>query len=145
MKILWFLFVVLLVCNAPCAIAQDPEPMKPEWLARDFESVELVSLLASPSALTVQGIKDILRVGDSGEETDLGFDATTFDIGKGNGYTRLYTEGLVFKGNIAFYKLGIETSSEHWARIRERVIELWKQNRGPDFKETETGLIRPNE
>ena len=140
MKILW-LFIVLLVCHTPYAIAQDPEPMNPEWLAKDFQSLELVSLLASPSALTVQGIRDILRVGDSGEEEDLGFDATTFDIGKGNGYTRLYVEGLVFKGNIGFYKIGIETSSEHWSRIRERVIDLWKHNRGPDFDETETGIL----
>jgi hypothetical protein len=142
MKILWFWFIVLFVCYTPSAVAQDPEPLNPEWLAKDFQSVELVSLLASPSALTVQGIRDILRVvGDSGDDEDLGFDATTFDIGKGNGYTRLYVEGLVFKGNIGFYKIGIETSSEHWSRIRERVIELWKHNRGPDFDETETGIV----
>lgn len=140
-NILWFWFIVLLVCHTPYAAAQELEPLKPEWLARDFQSLELIPLLASPSALTVQGIEDILRVGDSGEEEDLGFDASTFEIGRGNGYTHLNVDGLVFKGNIGFYKIGIGASSEHWARIRERVIELWKQNGGPDFTETETGIV----
>ena len=141
MKILRFWFVVLLVCHVSYAPAQEPEPLRPEWVAADFRSLELVSLLASPSALTVQGIKDILRVRGDHEEQDLGFDATTFEIGKGHGYTSLYAEGLVFKGNIGFYKIGIRSSSETWPRIRERVIELWKQNRGPDFAETETGIV----
>lgn len=141
MKILRFWLIILLVCHTPYVAAQDPKPLNPEWLAEDFRSLELVSLLASPSALTVQGIRDILRVGDSGEEEDLGFEATTFDIGKGNGYTRLYAEGLTFKGNIGFYKFGIDASSESWPRIRERVIELWKQNRGPDFTETGSGIV----
>ena len=141
MRILCFWSIVLLVCYTPYAAAQEPEPLNQEWLAADFRSVELISLLSSPSALTVQGIRDILRVGDSGEEEDLGFDATTFYIGKGNGYTHIYAEGLVFKGNIGFYKVGIEASSERWPRIRERVIELWKQNRGPDFNETESGIV----
>jgi len=141
MKILRFWLIVLLVCHTPYVAAQDPKPLNPEWLAKDFQSFELIPLLASPSALTVPGIRDLLRVGDSGEEEDLGFEATTFDIGQGNGYTRLYAEGLTFKGNIGFYKFGIEASRESWPRIRERLIELWKQNRGPDFTETETGIV----
>ena len=141
MKILRLWFIILLVCHTTYAGAQDQERLRPDWLARDFRSLELVSLLASPSALTVQGIRDILRVGDSGEEEDLGFDASTFDIGRGNGYTHLQVEGFVFKGNIGFYKFRVEASSENWPLIRERVIELWKQNRGPDFSETERGIV----
>jgi len=82
-----------------------------------------------------------LGVGDDGKEDDLGFGASTFDIAKGNGYTALYVEGFVFRGTIGFYKVGIRGSCESWPRIRERVIDLWKHNHGPDFKESDCGLV----
>lgn len=139
---LWFVVVLFASLGYPVAhaSAQEREPLEPEWLARDFRSVELVSLLNSPSALTVQRISDILHLGDSGEVEEFGFDATTFELVRGNGYTSLYVEGLVFKGNIGVYKVGIRASSDSWPRIRERVIDLWKHNRGPEFTETDAGI-----
>jgi hypothetical protein len=138
----WFAasFVLILACHV-ASVAQEQEPLKPEWLAEDYQSVELISLLASPTPLTVQGIRDILGVGDDGEEKDLGFGASTFDIAKGHGYTGIYVEGFVFRGTIGFYKVGIRGSSESWPRIRERVIDLWKHNHGPDFTESDSGLV----
>lgn len=142
MNILRFIFVVLFATfgYTPYAVAQEQAPLNAEWLARDFQAIELVSQLTSPSALTVQRIKDILEVGDDGQEDDLGFDTTKFDLGRGNGYTRLYVEGLAVKGRMAVYKIGIESSGS-WPRIRERIIELWKQNHGPEFTETATGIV----
>ncbi|HKY30458.1 MAG TPA: hypothetical protein VJM12_21180 [Pyrinomonadaceae bacterium] len=136
----WFVATLsLFVFYTPC-IAQKPEPLRPEWLAEDYKSIELVSLLASPAPLTTQRIRDILGVEDDGEEKDLGFDASIFDIGKGHGYTTLYVEGFVFRGTIGFYKLGIRASPEIWPQIREHVIDLWKHNHGPEFTESESGL-----
>ena len=142
MNTLRFIFVVLLAAfgYAPYAAAQEQKPLEPEWLARDFRSVELVSQLTSPSALTLQRIKDILEVGESGEEEDLGFETTRFDLGRGNGYTRLYVEGIAVKGRIAVYKIGIESYGS-WPLIRDRIIELWKHNGGPEFVETAIGIV----
>jgi hypothetical protein len=117
-------------------------PLRTDWLARDCRSVELISSLASPVALTVQTIRDFLGLPeDSGEEEDLGFGASRFELGKGNGYTSLQVEGVVFRGRIAFYKVGIYGSAESWPRIRERIIDLWKHSNGPEFKESKDGLV----
>lgn len=142
MNIRRFLLVILLaaLAHTPYAAAQEQKPLNAEWLARDFRAIELVSQLTSPSALTVQRIKDILEVRDDGQEDDLGFDTTRFDLGRGNRYTRLYVEGLTVKGRIGVYKIGID-ASENWPLIREQVIELWKQNHGPEFTETATGIV----
>lgn len=135
-----FTLITLIFCSG-YSFAQEQVPLRPDWLANDYKSVELISLLASPAPLTPQRIRDILDLEDDGEDRDLGFGASTFDIGRGHGYTSLYVEGLVFKGTIGIYKLGIRGSSESWPRIRERIIDLWKQNHGPSFSESETGLV----
>lgn len=138
----WLFALTLNFFCSTTYIAQQPEPLRSDWLDEDFKSIELISLLGSPTPLTVQGIRDILRVEDSGEEDrDIGFDATTFEIQRGNGYTTLYLKGLVFKGNIGMYRIEILATSETWPRIRERVIDLWKHNRGPDFIESDTGIV----
>jgi hypothetical protein len=144
-NIVRYRFVILssalvLVCASNIA-AQEQEPLEAEWLAKDLQSVELISSLASPSALTVERIKDVLSLGKDGELEDLGFDMISFDLAIGNGYTRLYVEGLAVKGSIASYKLGIEASSESWPHIRERIIEVWKENGGPEFTETDSGIM----
>jgi len=132
--------LALIVCHTSYA-SQIQEPLSAEWLAEDYKSIELIPLLASPTPLTVQRIRDILGVGDDGEEEDLGFGASTFDIAKCHGYTTLYVEGFVFRGTIGFYKVGVRASRERWPRIRKHVIDLWKQNHGPDFTESDDGLI----
>ena len=132
--------LTLFLCSVSC-VAQDQAPLNSEWLAADYKSIELISILASPGSLTTQKIRDVLDVGDSGEEKDLGFGASTFYIGKGHGHTSLNVEGFVFAGTIGFYKVGIRASAATWPRIREHIIDLWKQNNGPDFKESEDGLV----
>ena len=122
-------------------VAQGPEALRLDWLAKDYKSVELLVLLGSPGPLTVQGIRDILSVKDDGEERDIGFGASTFEIVRRHGYTTLYVEGFAFNGSIGFYKVGMRSSNEIWPRIRERVIHLWNNNRGPGFNETETGIV----
>ena len=132
--------LVLLVFSVSCA-ALEQEPLRPEWLAEDYKSIELISQLASPAPLTIQAIRDILQIGDSGDEDDLGFGAIMFEFRKGNGYTALYVEGFVFKGAIGFYKLEIQSSPESWPKIRKHIINLWQHNNGPNFIECETGVV----
>ena len=143
MRSLSFRYIVLgtllLLCRA--SYGQGQEPLRSDWLAKDYRSIELISVLESPLPLTTQRIRDILGVESDHDEDDLGFGASTFNITKGHGYTALYVEGFVFRGTIGFYKLGIRASNESWPRIRERIIDLWKQNHGPDFHESETGLV----
>jgi hypothetical protein len=140
MKQFFFLPVGLLILlSFPCR-AQQREPLNQEWLAKDYASMELISLLASPAPLTTQKILDILGVRDKAEE-DLGFGATRFNVRKGNGYTSLSVEAFVFKGRIGSYKLQLDSSRESWSRIRERMIGLWRQHNGPGFDKGESGLI----
>jgi len=142
MKRSFFLPVGLLILlSFPCS-AQELEPLNREWLADDYRSRELISFLATPAPLTTQKIMDILGVGDKDEaEEDLGFGANKFNIRKGHGYTSLSIEAFVFKGTIGSYKLELDSSPENWIRIRERMIELWRQNNGPSFEEGERGLV----
>ena len=142
MKRSLFLSVGLLILLSFAGKAQELEPLNPEWLADDYRSMELISLLASPAPLTIQKILDILGVGDKDDpEVDLGFGATRFNVRKGNGYTSLSVEAFVFRGTIGSYKLEIESSPESWTRIRKRMIELWRQHNGPGFEEGGSGLI----
>src|ERR1044072_4141841 len=132
---------LLILLSFPCN-AQQLEPLNREWLADDYRSMELISLLASPAPLTTQKIMDILGVDDKDDtEEDLGFGANKFNVRKGHGYTSLSIEAFVFKGTIGSYKLELDSSPENWTRIRERMIELWQQNNGPSFEESERGLI----
>ncbi len=141
MKRFFFLLSLLILLSFPCD-AQELEPLNREWLADDHRSMELVSLLASPAPLTTQKIMDILGVRDKDDtEDDLGFGATKFNVRKAHGYTSLSIEAFVFKGTIGSYKLELDSSPENWPRIRERLIELWRQNNGPSFEEGEGGLI----
>ena len=132
---------LLILLSFPCN-AQQLEPLNREWLADDYRSMELISLLASPAPLTTQKIMDILGVDDKDDtEEDLGFGANKFNVRKGHGYTSLSIEAFVFKGTIGSYKLELASSPENWTRIRERMIELWQQNNGPSFEEGDRGLI----
>lgn len=144
MKSFYFFLVTSLTlsfsCPASC-FAQEQSPLRTDWLAEDYKSIELISVLASPAPLTTQRIRDILDVGDDGEEEELGFGGSSFDIAKGHGYTTLYVEGFAFRGTIGSYKVGIRASRESWPRIREHIIDLWKQNHGPDFNESDDGLV----
>lgn len=141
MKQFFFLPVVLLILLSFRCGAQELKPLNQEWLAKDYRSMELVSLLASPAPLTTQKILDILDVSDKDDaEEDLGFGAIRFNAGRGHGYTSLSVEAFVFRGAIGWYKLELHSSPESWTRIRERMIELWHQNNGPGFVEGERGI-----
>lgn len=142
MKRFFFLPVGLLILlSFPCS-AQELEPLNREWLADDYASMKVISLLASPAPLTTQKIMDILGVGDKDDaEEDLGFGAIRFIVVKGHGYSSLSVKAFVFRGTIGSYKLELDCSPESWTRIRERMIELWQQSNGPSFQESERGLI----
>src|ERR1044072_3538562 len=102
---------LLILLSFPCA-AQEVEPLNPEWLANDYSSMQLISLLASPAPLTPQKIMDILDVRDKDDaEEDLGFGAIRFNVRKGNGYTSLSVEAFVFRGTIGSYKLELDSSN----------------------------------
>jgi hypothetical protein len=142
MKRFFFLPVGLLILlSFPCD-AQQLEPLNRVWLADDYRSMELISLLATPAPLTTQKIMDILDVSDKDDtEEDLGFGANKFNVRRGHGYTSLSIEAFVFRGSIGSYKLELDSSPENWTRIRERMIELWREHNGPSFEEGERGLI----
>ena len=132
---------LLILLSFPCG-AQELEALNPEWLAKNYRSINLISILASPAPLTTQKIMDILGVPDKDDaEEDLGFGAIRFNAMSGHGYTSLSVEAFVFRGTIGFYKLELHSSPERWTRIRERMIELWQQNNGPSFEERESGII----
>ena len=49
-------FTLLFFC--PAHFAQEKEPLRPDWLAEDYNSIKLISSLASPAPLSTQRIRE---------------------------------------------------------------------------------------
>ena len=70
MKRLYFCLLTsfTLIFSSASSLAQEQVPLRSDWLANDYKSVELISLLASPAPLTPQRIRDILGLEDDGDD-----------------------------------------------------------------------------
>ena len=141
MKRLSFSLAIALILLAQVPCAAQEKALKHEWLIKDYESIELISHLNSPATLSIPRIRELTDLQDSGDEHDLGFGGSRFYLRKGHGYSALNIEGVTFKGQIAFYRIELQTDRETWRRIRGNIIDIWMHNRGPNFTETETGLV----
>jgi hypothetical protein len=61
------------------------------------------------------------------EEQDFGFGGKRLDLGKGNGYSKMFVEAFLFNGRVAYYELGIESYSNEWPRIRDYIVDAWRK------------------
>ena len=51
-----------------------------------------------------------------------------------------YVHALIFNGRVAQYEAGIESYSQECPSIRQRVIDKWKENHGPEVSVEEHGI-----
>lgn len=133
------LSLLLLLVSGHSLPAQDNQPLKKEWLARDIEALTILPKLTPLENQTFEGIQEILGLHKYRDEDDLGFGARTFSFSKGNGYTNLIFTGFVFNGKIGSYRIAVYSTSS-WPRIRQFIIEAWKQNSELRFEEGDYGM-----
>jgi hypothetical protein len=130
----------MLICTAHAAALAQAKPLVAEWVNEDLQGVSAVVQLLPFENQNIEKIKATLRKDWHVEETDLGFGAKYLDLAKGRGYSAGYVHALIFNGRVAQYEAGIESYSPEWPNIRQRVIDKWKENNGPEVSVEEHGI-----
>lgn len=122
-----------------CVQAQD-KPLVAEWVNNDLEGVSAVRQLIPFEKQNIQVVKARLRKDWSIEETNLGFGGLYLTLAKGQGYAKSYVYALIYEGRVAMYEAGIESYSDEWPKIRERVLEKWEAEDLPQVALGEHGI-----
>jgi hypothetical protein len=134
------LLISLLLFVQLSARGQEKKLVK-EWVNKDVEGVSSIVRLIPFEHQNVERLKVQLKKNWHVEETDLGFKAKYLEIEKGWGYSKGYVHALIYDGRVARYEAGIESYSEEWPQIRDRVRGQWEAVQGPDVTEDEHGLV----
>lgn len=121
------LIAFLLVSSLTIASAQSSEPLEAAWIKEDIASVAIVLNLSPFENQSISLLKGRLKDTWSVEEQDFGFGGKRLDLGKGNGYTKMFVEAFLFNGRVAYYELGIESYSNEWPRIRDDIVQAWRK------------------
>lgn len=132
-----YLLLPLLIFVKP-SFAQENELVK-EWIQKDVEAAKLVRKLLQNLPQDENKIAEIIgsRVTHSLEE--LGFGAKRIEESQGFGYSSIIVSAFIFKGSIIKYRITIGNSL-NWEKVREPIIDGWKQNAQITFKEYEDGV-----
>jgi len=131
---------LIFLCVAHISAIARAKPLVAEWVNEDIEGVSSIVELIPFEKQNIEGVKTRLRKDWHVEETNLGFGAKYLEIEKGRGYSKGYVHALIFNRRVAQYEPGIESYSHEWSRIRQRVIDRWKESKGPEVAEEEHGL-----
>jgi hypothetical protein len=102
------LIAFLLIGSRTVASAQSSEPLEAAWVKEDIASVAIVLNLVPFENQSISLLKARLKDAWSVEEQDFGFGGKRLDLGKGNGYTKMFVEAFLFNGRVVYYELGIE-------------------------------------
>jgi hypothetical protein len=121
------LIAFLLIGFRTVVSAQSSEPLVAAWVEEDIASVAIVLNLLPFENQSISQIKARLKDTWSVEEQDFGFGGKRLDIGKGNGYTKMFVKAFLFNGRVAYYELGIESYSKEWPRIRDDIVDAWRK------------------
>lgn len=130
--------VVLLVFTS--TFGQKKKLVK-EWVDEDVEGVSSILGLIPFEQQDIEKVKARLRKDWHVEETNLGFGAKYLELEKGRGYSKGYVHSLIYNGQVAQYEAGIESYSEEWPQIKQRIYERWKADKGPESFADEHGLV----
>lgn len=131
----------IILLSQATMLAQGKKKINPEWLAADIVAVQLIHQIMPLEQQSVDHIKSVLNDDTIYNETDLGFGAKGFRITKKNGYTSLDIEGFSFDSEIGYYKISVISDRENWQKVRTEIIEAWKSQVGPNYKEAEYGMM----
>jgi hypothetical protein len=132
---------LILVCVAHVSAMAQAKPLVAEWVNEDIEGVSAIVELIPFERQNIEGVKARLRKDWHVEETNLGFGGKYLELEKGRGYAKGYVHALIYNGRVAQYEVGIESYSEEWPKIRQRVSNRWKESKGPEVSEEEHGLV----
>ena len=132
------LLCLLLLCGPVC-IAQDKEPLRADWLAKDVEVLErYLPSLKQNEPITIPALETVFETPIS--DNDLGFGGATFTISKPGGYTHLTVSGFIFNGNLGYYTIALRGSSS-WPMIRTVLIDTWKRTSDLEIAEGKDGIF----
>lgn len=131
---------LIFVCAAHVSTMAQAEPLVSEWVNDDIKGVLSVVQLIPFEKQNLEKVKASLQKDWGVEETDLGFGAKYLELEKGQGYTKGYIYALIYDGRVAQYEAGIESHSEAWPRISQRINDKWKESNGPEVPMEEHGL-----
>jgi hypothetical protein len=132
------LLLILLVPAYCLAQRQVREALVPDWVHKDVKGIKFVMGLAP---IEKRGIGDVEKQFEDFEfkhaawsdKSSLGFGAERIKLNMGLGYTTVYIDYLVFKGQIVHYTIGARVSSKNWPHHGETVMNAWKEAGGPAF------------
>lgn len=121
------LIAFLLIGSRMVASAQSSQTLEAAWVKEDIASVAVVLNLVPFENQSISLLKARLKDAWSVEEQDFGFGGKRLDLGKGNGYTKMFVEAFLFNGRVAYYELGIESYSNEWPLIRDYIVDAWRK------------------
>lgn len=132
---------LILVCTAQVAALAQAKPLVTEWVNEDIQGVSAVVQLLPFENQNIEKVKVGLRKDWHVEETDLGLGAKYLELEKGQGYSMGYVHALIYNGRVAQYEAGIQSYSDEWPRIRQRISDEWRNRKGPEISAEEHGIV----
>ena len=140
-QILLILAWLVCACAFYSSALGQSKPLVTEWVNEDIHGLSAITQLIPSEKQNIEGVKARLRKDWHVEEYNLGFGAKYLELEKGWGYSKGYVHALTYNDRVAQYEAGIESYSEHWPQIKGRIVNEWKENRGPEVSEEEHGLV----
>lgn len=122
------------------AQSKTEEPLNLEWVKNDVEGVAVFLKWLPIENQNIEVLKTQLTKDWAIDDDALGFGAKRVRLQKGYGYSAVYLDVLTFKNKVAYYEIGVTGSLSDWSRYREQIINVWKQNGGPEFTEKDAEL-----
>lgn len=135
------LLLISLVLLVPVSVCGQEKKLVKEWVDEDVEGVSAIVRLIPFEQQNIEILKSQLKKNWHVEETALGFKGNYLELEKGWGYSKGYVHALIYDGRVARYEAGIESYSDEWPQIRDRVFGKWKAEKGPEVTKDEHGFV----
>ena len=97
------LVVILLIACSAVVTPQNTEPLQAAWVKEDIDGIAMLLKFLPFENQTIPLVKARLKDTWSVEEADFGFGGKRLDLGKGNGYTKMFVEAFLFNGQVACF------------------------------------------
>lgn len=135
------LFLAFGILAVQIVASAQEEPLNLEWVQEDVKGVGALLRLMPIDKQNIAALKKQLNEEWGVEDELLGFGAHRVSFSKGYGYSSAKIDVFTFRGEVAYYEISIDGSSEKWGRYREKIVETWLQNSGPEFTEISSSLF----
>ncbi len=142
-----FLPCVLLLAFATTVSSQDQT--NSEWLAKDVQNVRHFLSLLPIERLPFNLLEEEFdrkfivngrKVSFLRHPEDFGFGYRQVEIGVPGGYCSIFVRGFLLDYEYVRFKAGVTCSSRSWEKIKDTLITTWKDGKGPEVVETESGF-----